>query len=68
MPRRLPIDAEGAIDHVMARCNARQKIVRDDAGVRRLIDGLDQSVVRRAGRPPVTGVSTNTNKKQSLTP
>ena len=30
----------------MARGNARQKIVRDDADRRRLIDGLEQSVVR----------------------
>ena len=66
MPRRLRIESEGAIDHVMARCNARQKTVRDDAGGRRLIDGLDQSVGRRAGRSSVTGVRTNTNKKQSL--
>ena len=35
-----------AIYHVMARGNARQKIVRDDADRRRLIDGLEQSVVR----------------------
>jgi REP element-mobilizing transposase RayT len=30
----------------MARGNARQKIVRDDADRRRLIDGLEQTVVR----------------------
>ncbi len=35
-----------SIYHVMARGNARQKIVRDDADRRRLIDGLEQSVVR----------------------
>jgi putative transposase len=46
MPRRLRIEFDGAIDHVMARGNARQKIVRDDADRRRLIDGLEQSVVR----------------------
>jgi hypothetical protein len=40
MPRRLRIEFEGAIYHVMARGNARQKIVRDDADRRRLIDGL----------------------------
>jgi REP element-mobilizing transposase RayT len=34
------------IYHEMARGNARQKIVRDDADRRRLIDGLEQSVVR----------------------
>src|SRR5271155_699128 len=46
MPRRLRIEFEGAIYHVMARGNARQKIVRDDADRRRLIDGLEQAVVR----------------------
>jgi hypothetical protein len=30
MPRRLRIEFADAIDHVMARGNARQKIVRDD--------------------------------------
>ena len=46
MPRRLRIEFEGAIYHVMARGNARQKIVRDDADRSRLIDGLEQTVVR----------------------
>src|SRR5271155_274573 len=46
MPRRLRVEFEGAIYHVMARGNARQKIVRDDADRGRLIDGLEQSVVR----------------------
>jgi putative transposase len=46
MPRRLRIEFEGAIYHVMARGNARQKIVRDDADRRRLIDGLEQTVIR----------------------
>ena len=46
MPRRLRIEFEGAIYHVMARGNARQKIVRDDADRRRLIDGLEHTVVR----------------------
>jgi hypothetical protein len=32
MQRRLRIEFEGAIRHVMARGYARQKIVRDDAG------------------------------------
>jgi hypothetical protein len=41
MPRRQRIESEGAIDHVMARCDARQMIVRDDAGGRRPIDGLE---------------------------
>jgi putative transposase len=46
MPRRLRIEFEGAIYHVMARGNGRQKIVRDDGDRRRLIDGLEQTVVR----------------------
>jgi REP element-mobilizing transposase RayT len=46
MPRRLRIEFEGAIYHVMARGNARQKIVRDDADRRRLIDGLERTVER----------------------
>jgi hypothetical protein len=45
MPRRSRIDFEEAIDHAMARRNARQKIVRDDADRRWLIDGLEQTVV-----------------------
>ena len=46
MSRRLRIEFEGAIYHVMARGNARQKIVRDDADRRRLIDSLERAVVR----------------------
>jgi REP element-mobilizing transposase RayT len=46
MPRRLRIEFEGAIYHVMARGNARQRIIRDDADRRRLLDGLEQTVVR----------------------
>jgi putative transposase len=46
MPRRHWIELEGAIYHVTARGNARQKIVRDDADRRRLIDALEQTVVR----------------------
>jgi putative transposase len=46
MLRRLRIEFEGAIYHVMARANARQKIVRDDADRRRLIDGLERTIVR----------------------
>jgi REP element-mobilizing transposase RayT len=46
MPRRLRIEFEDAIYHVMARGNARQKIVRDDADRRRLIEGLEQAAVR----------------------
>ena len=46
MPRRLRIEFEGAIYHVMARGNARQKIVRDDSDRRRLVEGLEHTVVR----------------------
>jgi REP element-mobilizing transposase RayT len=46
MPRRLRIEFEGVIYHVMARGNARQKIVRDDADRQRLVQGLEQTVVR----------------------
>jgi REP element-mobilizing transposase RayT len=46
MPRRLRIEIEGAIYHVMARGNARQKIVRDDGDRSQLINGLEQSVAR----------------------
>jgi len=45
MPRRLRIEFEGAIHHVMARGSARQKSVRDDADRRRLIAGLETAVV-----------------------
>src|SRR5436305_6252942 len=46
MPRRLRIEFEGAIYHIMARGNARQKIVRDDVDRRRLVDGLEHTVLR----------------------
>jgi REP element-mobilizing transposase RayT len=46
MARRLRIEFEGAIYHGMARGNARQKIVRDDADRRRLTAGLEHTVVR----------------------
>jgi hypothetical protein len=38
MPRRFRIEFEGAIFPVTARGNVRQKIVRDDADRRRLIE------------------------------
>jgi hypothetical protein len=47
LPRRLRIEFEGAIDHVMARGDARQRIVHDDADRRRLLDGLERTAVRR---------------------
>jgi hypothetical protein len=46
MPRRFRIEFDGAIYHVMTRGNARQSIVRDDADRCRLLDGLEQTVVR----------------------
>ena len=46
MPRRLRIEFEGAIYHVMARGNARQDIVYDDDDRRRLLADLERAVVR----------------------
>src|SRR6516165_3161139 len=46
MPRRLRIEFEGAIDHVMARGSAPQKIVRDDADRQRSIGGREHAVIR----------------------
>jgi hypothetical protein len=46
MPRRLRIDFDGAIDHVTMQGNARQKIGSDDANRRRLVMGLENTVVR----------------------
>ena len=48
MARRLRIQYPGAIYHVMARGNARQDIVGDDADRCRLLAGLEKSV-RRSG-------------------
>src|SRR6185437_12569599 len=47
MPRRLRIEFEGAIYHVMTRGNARQDIVHDDDDRRRLLDDLEHAVTRR---------------------
>jgi hypothetical protein len=47
MPRRLRIEFDGAIYHVMARGNARRMIVRDDVDRRRQIDALERTAVRR---------------------
>jgi REP element-mobilizing transposase RayT len=47
MPRRLRIEYEGAIYHVVARGNARQYIVHDDDDRRWLLDDLERAV----GRP-----------------
>src|SRR5215469_5095441 len=46
MPRRLRIEYEGAIYHVMTRGNARQDIVYDDDDRRRLMHDLERVVVR----------------------
>ena len=46
MARRLRIEYEGAIYHIMARGNARQKIVRDDVDRTRLVGGLEHTVSR----------------------
>lgn len=50
MPRRLRIQYEGAIYHVMARGNGRQDIVRDDDDRRRLRDDLARAVARCSWR------------------
>jgi hypothetical protein len=46
MPRRLRIEHERAIYHVMARSNARQDIVSDDEDRRRLLADLERAVTR----------------------
>ncbi len=46
MPRRLRIQFEGAIYHVMARGNGRQRIVQDDPDRQRLLDDLRRTVLR----------------------
>jgi len=46
MPRRLRIEFDGAIYHVMARGNARQDIVHDDDDRRRLLVDLERAVQR----------------------
>jgi putative transposase len=46
MPRRLRIEFEGAIYHVMTRGNARQDIVHDDDDRTRLLADLERTVDR----------------------
>jgi len=47
MPRRLRLEFDGAIYHVMTRGNARQDIVHDDDDDRtRLLADLERSVLR----------------------
>src|SRR5271157_5846403 len=46
MPRRLRIQFEGAIYHVMAKGNGRQRIVHDDPDRQRLLDDLRRTVLR----------------------
>jgi hypothetical protein len=47
MPRWLRFEFVGVIHHVMARGNAQQKIVGNDADQQRLIDGVEQVVIRQ---------------------
>ncbi len=46
MVRPLRIEFAGAIYHVMSRGNAQQVIFSDDADRQRLVDALEQAVVR----------------------
>jgi REP element-mobilizing transposase RayT len=46
MPRRLRIEYEDAIYHVMARGNARQDIVHDNDDRQSLVDDLERTVGR----------------------
>jgi putative transposase len=46
MPRRLRIEYDDPIYHVMSRGNARQDIVHDDDDRRRLLDDLGHAVER----------------------
>ena len=46
MPRRLRLEYEGAIYHVMTRGNARQDIVQDDDDRNRLLTDLERLVLR----------------------
>src|SRR3954453_2448551 len=59
MPRRLRIEFEGAIYHVMACGNARQDIVHDDDDRRRLLDDLERTVVRSGWELPAFVVLSN---------
>jgi putative transposase len=46
VPRRLRLEFDGAIYHVMTRGNARQDIVQDDDDRTRLLTDLERSVLR----------------------
>jgi len=46
MSRPLRVEYPGAIDHVMCRGHARQRIFHDEADHHRLIDGLALTVSR----------------------
>jgi REP element-mobilizing transposase RayT len=46
MARPLRIEYTGAIYHVMSRGNARQAIFRDDVDRQKLLDGLEDTVIR----------------------
>jgi hypothetical protein len=53
MPRRLRIESEDAIYHVMTRGNARQDIVHDDDDRRRLLADLAAWLCRRHSEAPL---------------
>src|SRR6476619_6630475 len=59
MPRRLRIEYEDAIYHVMARGNARQDIVHDDDDRRRLLADLERAVERSGWLVPAFVVMGN---------
>jgi REP element-mobilizing transposase RayT len=59
MPRRLRLEFEGAIYHVMARGNARRPIVHDDDDRRRLLHDLERTVVRSGRELPAFVVMSN---------
>jgi hypothetical protein len=67
MPRRLRIEFEGAIYHVMARGNARQTIVRDDTDRRQLIEGLEHAVIRYGWELPTYVVMGKADSVTNLT-
>jgi REP element-mobilizing transposase RayT len=50
MARRLRVQYPGAIDHLMARGNGRQDIVRDDADRDRLVNDLGRAAERCSWR------------------
>lgn len=59
MPRRLRIEFDGAIYHIMARGNARQDIVHDDDDRGRLLADLERAVTRSGWELLAFAVLTN---------